>query len=182
MRATRLAILGAAAISIAAALWFGLKPRAEAASGSASLGLNVERSGRYLRVSWNRNQPLLWQSKHGVLSILEGAKEMRLGFDSNDLTSSTVLYEPSTGDVTVNLNVRDDRNRYVSESVRVDLKLKVDAAGNVTGASFESPPRSAFFARLAMEAVRQWKFTPGQTASHVVHFEFTNKQKRAYLK
>jgi TonB family protein len=44
--------------------------------------------------------------------------------------------------------------------VRVGVKVVVDASGNVTRAGLESPGPSKYFARLALEASRSWKFTP----------------------
>ncbi len=53
-------------------------------------------------------------------------------------------------------------------TVRVRLRLKVDVAGSVTGAVFESRGPSQYFARLAMDAARQWKFEPAITNGHKV--------------
>jgi TonB family protein len=50
----------------------------------------------------------------------------------------------------------------ITGKVRVRVKVTVDAAGNVTGATFDSPGPSKYFARLAMQAAPGWKFTPPQ--------------------
>ncbi len=44
--------------------------------------------------------------------------------------------------------------------VRVKVQVQVDPNGDVSDASFISPGPSRYFARLAMEASRQWKFQP----------------------
>jgi TonB family protein len=46
--------------------------------------------------------------------------------------------------------------------VRVSVKAKVDAAGNVTGAKLDSAGPSKYFARLALQATQAWKFAPAQ--------------------
>ena len=45
--------------------------------------------------------------------------------------------------------------------VRVKVQVQVGPNGDVSDASFVSPGPSRYFARLAMEASRQWKFQPG---------------------
>jgi TonB family protein len=44
--------------------------------------------------------------------------------------------------------------------VRVIVGLTVDTAGNVSDAKLVSPGPSKYFARIALESARQWKFQP----------------------
>jgi eukaryotic-like serine/threonine-protein kinase len=62
---------------------------------------------------------------------------------------------------------RSARNT-ITGRVRVTVRVSVDAKGNVTDVSLESPGPSKYFARLASEASRQWKFTPPQANGHDV--------------
>jgi TonB family protein len=48
----------------------------------------------------------------------------------------------------------------IQGTVRVRVRVHVDASGNVTDAEFVSPGPSKYFAKLAMQAARQWKFAP----------------------
>lgn len=48
--------------------------------------------------------------------------------------------------------------------VRVSVRVAVDASGNVSEATLESPGPSKYFARLALQAAHEWKFTPAQSA------------------
>jgi serine/threonine-protein kinase Stk1 len=60
-------------------------------------------------------------------------------------------------------------------TIKVRVKVSVDASGNVQNASFLSPGPSKYFARQAMEAAQQWKFAPAQgqdPRSWVVRFGF----------
>ena len=41
------------------------------------------------------------------------------------------------------------------------------------------PARSEYFAKLALEAARKWKFPAGEAGTRVVRFEFTNDEVRA---
>jgi TonB family protein len=62
---------------------------------------------------------------------------------------------------------------------QVGIRVAVDAKGNVTNAGFESAGPSKYFANLALEAARQWKFKPersdGRPVSSVwiLRFQFT---------
>ena len=47
-------------------------------------------------------------------------------------------------------------------TVNVRVRLNVSPAGDVTDAAFESAGPSKYFARVAMDAARQWKFRPAQ--------------------
>jgi len=52
----------------------------------------------------------------------------------------------------------------ITGTVRVGVRVRVDAAGNVVGTSLESQGPSKYFARLAEQAAQQWKFTPEASA------------------
>ncbi len=66
----------------------------------------------------------------------------------------------------------------IQGTVRVTVRVQVDAEGDVTGAEFDRPGPSRYFARLAMEAARAWKFEPqtvnGQkvASAWLLRFEF----------
>jgi protein TonB len=48
----------------------------------------------------------------------------------------------------------------IQGKVRVKVRITVDGEGQVSAASLESPGPSRYFARLALEASRKWKFRP----------------------
>jgi TonB family protein len=48
----------------------------------------------------------------------------------------------------------------IQGKVRVKVRVTVDGQGQVSAASLESPGPSRYFARLALEASRKWKFRP----------------------
>ncbi len=66
----------------------------------------------------------------------------------------------------------------VTGTLKVRIKVSVDAAGNVENATFVSPGPSKYFARQAMEAAQQWKFAPAQVngqavpSAWILHFGF----------
>jgi eukaryotic-like serine/threonine-protein kinase len=66
----------------------------------------------------------------------------------------------------------------VTGTLKVRIKVSVDASGNVENATFVSPGPSKYFARQAMEAAQQWKFAPAQMngqavpSAWVLHFGF----------
>jgi TonB family protein len=57
-------------------------------------------------------------------------------------------------------DVSQTARNTVQGRVRVRIRVRVDESGNVSEASFDSPGPSKYFARLAMQAARDWKFTP----------------------
>jgi len=65
-------------------------------------------------------------------------------------------------------------------SVPVSLRVEVDADGNVANATFVSAGPSKYFARVTMEAARNWKFAParsgGQAVPSVWQLRFVFKQ------
>jgi len=66
----------------------------------------------------------------------------------------------------------------ITGRVKVDVRVAVDASGNVTQASLKSEVKSKYFANLALGAARRWKFNPPQvdgqaTASEwLLRFQF----------
>jgi TonB family protein len=80
--------------------------------------------------------------------------------------------------------VLPDVPRYASGTitgtVRVRVRVNVDPSGNVTGAEFDSPGPSRYFARLSMAAAREWKFRPPDVSAKsapsawLIHFDYTN--------
>jgi TonB family protein len=66
----------------------------------------------------------------------------------------------------------------IQGTVRVIVKVDVDAAGNVSDAELEDAGPSEYFAGLAVKAARQWKFSGAEQQGHgipsawVLRFEF----------
>ena len=60
----------------------------------------------------------------------------------------------------------------ITGTIRIRIKVLVDASGNVQNASFISAGPSQYFSRQAMQAAQQWKFSPAQSAARawVLHF------------
>jgi TonB family protein len=63
----------------------------------------------------------------------------------------------------------------IQGKVNVRVRVTVDGAGNVSGATFDSEGPSKYFAKAAMQAAQNWKFKPAQAApgAWVLQFEFT---------
>jgi len=66
----------------------------------------------------------------------------------------------------------------ISGTIRIRVKVEVDAAGNVERATFITEGPSKYFARQAMEAAQKWKFATAQVngqpipSAWVLHFGF----------
>jgi TonB family protein len=69
-------------------------------------------------------------------------------------------------------------------TVRVAVRVHVDSNGNVVGTRFDSFGPSKYFARLAQDAARHWKFDPpsrdgqDQSSEWLLRFEFTQRGTR----
>lgn len=57
-------------------------------------------------------------------------------------------------------------------TVRVRVRVAVDASGKVTNAAFANAGPSRYFANMALDAARQWRFAAGAAGERVVEFDF----------
>ena len=75
-------------------------------------------------------------------------------------------------------DVPESASATIEGHVRVRVRLQVDREGNVAKATFDYPGPSQYFARLAINAARQWKFKPAQADGQpvpsmwILHFQF----------
>ncbi|MGA2201592.1 MAG: TonB family protein [Terriglobales bacterium] len=58
--------------------------------------------------------------------------------------------------------------RTIQGKIKVGVKVKVDAAGDVSQATLESPGPSRYFSRVALEAAWGWKFSPAQSGEQPI--------------
>jgi TonB family protein len=56
--------------------------------------------------------------------------------------------------------VSPSARRTIQGTIKIRVRVDVDSAGNVTTAKLESAGPSKYFSRVALEAARQWKFSP----------------------
>jgi TonB family protein len=76
-------------------------------------------------------------------------------------------------------NVPQSALNTIHGTVRVDVSISVDSAGNVTDADLESPGPSKYFAGLALDTAQQWKFGPPKVqgrsvlSNWLLRFQFT---------
>jgi TonB family protein len=75
-------------------------------------------------------------------------------------------------------NVPQSARETIRGTVRVSVKVAIDPSGKVVEATLDSPGPSPYFARLALQAARRWKFWPGEVDSRhasnkwVLQFKF----------
>lgn len=68
--------------------------------------------------------------------------------------------------------------RTIRGKIKLRVRVHVDPTGNVTRADLVSAGPSKYFARLVMDAARQWKFVPASGSGErrwMLHFELTRK-------
>ena len=74
--------------------------------------------------------------------------------------------------------VSRNASKTIQGRVKVKIRLTVGPSGNVSNAAFDSSGPSKYFANLALQAARQWKFKPpvvdGQAVPSmwILHFQF----------
>lgn len=79
-------------------------------------------------------------------------------------------------------NVPRSARETITGRVKVGVRVKVDSAGNVSDTELVNPGPSKYFARLAQEAAKDWKFQPSQDAVRdwVLRFEFGRSGTRVH--
>jgi TonB family protein len=83
-------------------------------------------------------------------------------------TTSSAPANPSTPGQVINRVLPTPSRSALSTihgTIKVRVKVKVDASGNVVHAGFVTSGPSQYFARLAMQAAQQWKFSPAALPS-----------------
>ena len=60
----------------------------------------------------------------------------------------------------------------IQGTIKVVVRVNVDPSGSVTGAVFDSPGPSKYFANLALQAARRWKFSPAKIDGRNVSSEW----------
>jgi hypothetical protein len=76
----------------------------------------------------------------------------------------------------------------IEGTVRVGVKVQVDAAGNVSEVALDTPGPSKYFADLSLEAARGWVFSSPEVdglsvaSEWLIHFDFTQSGVRAFPK
>ncbi len=73
---------------------------------------------------------------------------------------------------------RGSRNT-IRGTIRVKVRVAVDPSGNVSNTTLVSPGPSKYFANLAWQAARKWKFTTGASNEWLLTFEFRQSGTRA---
>ena len=78
-------------------------------------------------------------------------------------------------------NVPQSARDTIRGTVRVGIKVSVDPSGTVTDATIDSQGPSSYFANLALQAARQWKFAPARSApaDWNLRFEFSTDDTQA---
>jgi len=93
-------------------------------------------------------------------SAPEGSQPSQSPGDSN---SGTASHDNQNGVVRqVMPQVSPSARRTIQGTIKVRVRVEVDAAGNVAKTKLELSGPSKYFSRVAMEAAREWKFVPAR--------------------
>jgi hypothetical protein len=110
----------AAALVLAATVWFGVLRAGVPGLVGASKQLNLKVAGRdhVLRISWNHDSRQIGVTSNATLDIVDGAsrRELRLGAD--ELKLGSVEYERAGDQIAVEMTVNNPNSSPISESAR----------------------------------------------------------------
>jgi TonB family protein len=70
-------------------------------------------------------------------------------------------------------DVPKSASNTIQGTVRVSVKVRVNPSGQVASAEIDSAGPSKYFARLALQAARDWEFTPAEVDGQPVPSEWT---------
>jgi TonB family protein len=107
--------------------------------------------------------------------------------DRPPVPASTAPSSPGAALKRVPPNPSPSALRTIHGTIKVQVKVNVDPSGKVSGAKIITAGPSKYFARLSMDAARQWKFKPpvshGQSLASqwTLLFEFTHGGAQAIL-
>jgi TonB family protein len=80
-----------------------------------------------------------------------------------DANTGTTSHDTQNGVVRqVMPQVSPSARRTIQGTIKVRVRVGVDAAGNVAKTKFELSGPSQYFSRVALEAAREWKFVPAR--------------------
>jgi len=77
--------------------------------------------------------------------------------------------------------VSEKARSTIRGTVRINVRVALNSDGSVASAELDSAAPSQFFAKLALDAARQWKFAPSSEPSAIIHFDFTNTSTTAAM-
>jgi eukaryotic-like serine/threonine-protein kinase len=97
-----------------------------------------------------------------------------------DNNAEATASSPGHGDVVRQLapKISPSAQRTIRGRIRLRVRAHVDPSGNVTRADLVSAGPSQYFARLVMDAAREWKFVPSSQRGerrYMLHFDLTRK-------
>jgi TonB family protein len=118
-------------------------------------------------------KPTAYSSRSGAVAKSPVKRE-----PAAERVSKQVLSQPAAEGISKQVvpQVPRSARETIQGKVRVKVRVAVDPNGDVSSATLVSPGPSRYFARLALEASRQWKFKPtgadGQPAQWLLEYRF----------
>jgi hypothetical protein len=83
------------------------------------LGLTVSSVQHQLEIRWNPQSAAIARSKSGVMKITEAGSTQAVPFEQGQLREGLADYTPTTGDVSIRLDVMGEDGDTTSESIRL---------------------------------------------------------------
>jgi TonB family protein len=137
---------------------------------------------RFLPLALTAVLVMILAAIYAVVHSRTGPQTPTKGAASSSVTakpSATPAQAPTPaaapGEVLTQASPNASRNalRTIHGRIKVRVRVGVDSEGNVDSANLVTPGPSEYFARLAMQAAQQWKFTPPKENGQAVASDWT---------
>ncbi|MBV9745057.1 MAG: hypothetical protein JO099_14945 [Acidobacteriia bacterium] len=102
--------------------------RAAAPSSGNEINLQVHPQGRELLVQWNPKSLPVAQGFSGILTVQDGAKQVRLPLDRSQLDTGSTMFMPESGWAEFRLEIYRDGNHYSGEALALATGVKPQEA------------------------------------------------------
>ena len=110
----------------------------EPTPAAPSLGLALDRHGADLQLYWNNQAQPILNGRFGMVLIREGEKTRTIALNQDQLRSGSILYEPTTDEVEMQLNVISG-DRVTRESITAVLPPAGTAHPVISSAQIVQP-------------------------------------------
>ncbi len=154
-------LLGLAAVLVVAFLFI---TRAKPSGSRAEVQSTEAQQGAATQGSQSAQLPTETRPKPGPMTTGKAKAKSKFGDEKSSANPEAADTDNQSGVVRrVMPQVSPSARHTIQGTIKVRVRVEVDAAGNVAEAKLESAGPSQYFSRLALETARAWKFSPLQS-------------------
>jgi protein TonB len=176
--AAGLLLIGAAAIGgrwlprdFAGFLNPGTTPQTAASAPLPAMGLQAERQNGDLRLTWNRNTPVISTATSGVLSIQDGTAHREIPLQPSQVQGGSILYSPVSDQVQMQLSVTGSAGSAVETVIVINPRVGTPTVQTLSAQTtpVRSPARPENETGSASRVQASRLFVPPAARPNVIH-------------